>query len=586
MTVREVYTYDENWKVSGEGYSPAGNYYCGKQVAVPNDDCALMQTLLAGVLCNDAKLVRGKSSARNKVIPIEEHKMFGWQIAGDPTEGALLVAAAKLGLWQHSLNKINTRISENPFESERRMMSVVSEAHGIRNLYCKGAPDKILAVCDFFLTHSGQIVPLDEQTRQDILAAADKLSAGALRVLALSYRPASESEYENEQESEQGLIFTGLVGMIDPPRPEVPAAIRKCQGAGVKVVMITGDHPNTASAIGREIGLLADHDRVVTGAELDDMSDRQLEDIVQNIAVFARTSPNHKLRIIKALKARGYIVAMTGDGVNDAPAVKAADIGIAMGITGTGVTKEAASLTLADDNFATIVNAMEEGRSIYANIRKAIRYLIATNLGEVILMLLAVLVGLPLPLMPIQLLWINLIGDGLPAIALVNDPPADNIMQQPPRSASDSVFADGLGKKILSRGVTIGLTSLGLFAWMLKSGSSLLVARTIVLVQLAISQFIHIFDCRFENPSGKVGLFCNKWLIGAVALSMVMVAAIVHFSALQPIFATTGLTLGQWLVALIVAGASAFLDLGCIKVMTKMTAVSEIKSTPCIISAV
>ncbi|MDR3565653.1 MAG: heavy metal translocating P-type ATPase [Negativicutes bacterium] len=562
MTVRGIYTVGRDWKVGGEGYLPIGSFECNGALADPSSDDALMQTLLTGALCNNARLIHDKAALHDKVVSIEEHKASGWKVDGDPTEGALLVVAAKAGMWRQALDKSSRRIDENPFESERRMMSVVCSGQGSKKLYCKGALDRIVGACGHVL-HNGAVLPLDEKIRQEIIDANDRMTDRALRVLAFAYRPISADEQPGEiLERESELIFCGLVGMIDPPRPEVPAAIAKCQRAGVKVVMITGDHPKTAAAVAREIKLLSADGRMITGTELDGMTDAELADVVGEVAVYARTSPHHKLRIIKALKAKGYVVAMTGDGVNDAPAVKVADIGIAMGLMGTDVTKEAASVTLADDNFATIVKAMEEGRSIYANIRKAIRYLIATNIGEVILMLLAVLMGLPLPLIPIQLLWINLIGDGLPAVALVNDPPAHNIMQQPPRSADDSVFSGGLGSKILSRGLAIGVTSLALFTWALKASRNLVLARTIVIAQLAISQFIHIFDCRLERHTGKVGLFSNRWLVAAVALSMAMIGGIIHVPVLQPVFGTTALSLAQWLVALLVAGLTAVLDWG------------------------
>lgn len=559
MTVRSIYTGGRLWKVTGEGYVPQGEFVCEQQHRNASDDEALVKTLLTGALCNNSVLVHESGKKSGKVVTIQDHQANGWRIEGDPTEGAMLVAAVKHGLKTAELDKTYLRLTEIPFEAERRMMSVVRVRQGMKALYTKGSTDKVLACCTHYLK-DGEILPLDETVMLDIQEYNDKMASQALRVLACAYRPIAINETAGDEALEQNLIFCGLVGMIDPPRPEVPAAVAKCRKAGVKVVMITGDHPGTARAIASEIKLLAANERIVTGADIDGMSDEQLATIVRDISVFTRTSPHHKLRIVKALKAQGYVVAMTGDGVNDAPAVKAADIGIAMGLMGTDVTKEAACMTLADDNFATIVRAMEEGRSIYSNIRKAIRYLVATNIGEVILMLLAVLAGLPLPLIPIQLLWINLIGDGLPAIALVNDPPADNIMQEPPKSADDSVFANGLGRKILTRGLTIGLVSLALFAWKLRLGGNIVAARTLVLVQLAISQFIHIFDCRLEKQSGTQGLFSNSWLVAAVALSMLMVIGIVHIPALQPIFGTMTLTLSDWLLALGVAGVTAILD--------------------------
>ncbi|HMM19690.1 MAG TPA: HAD-IC family P-type ATPase [Selenomonadales bacterium] len=567
MTVRNIHTVGKTWRVSGEGYSPSGKIEALDASGAAEEDHALRQTLLAGLLCNNSRLIRHKSAAHDKVVSIDGHKAVGWRVEGDPTEGAMLVAAAKLGLWRQDLEKNYQWLWENPFESERRMMSVLCAHQDEHTLFCKGAPDKIIGVCTHYLD-GHTVKSLDAVARRTLLQANTGMAAKALRVLALAYRPVSSERLQDEPDTlETDLIFTGLMGLIDPPRPEVPAAIGKCRQAGVKVVMITGDHPETAAAIAREIGLWRPGDRIVSGAELDNMSDEQLAAMVRNVSVYARTSPHHKLRIVKALKKEGFIVAMTGDGVNDAPAVKSADIGIAMGQTGTDVTKEAASITLSDDNFATIVQAMEEGRSIYANIRKAIRYLIATNIGEVVLMMLAVVAGLPLPLVPIQLLWLNLLGDGLPAVALVNDPPARNIMQHPPRSADHSVFAGGLGRKIISRGLSIGLVSLALFAWKLRSGAGLMYARTLVLVQIALSQFLHIFDCRLEKYSGRVGLFSNLWLVAAVALSMAMVVGIVHIPALHALFGTTALGPGDWLIAVLFAGATAAVDLGLCSVL-------------------
>ncbi|MBC8015844.1 MAG: cation-translocating P-type ATPase, partial [Sporomusaceae bacterium] len=366
MTVRKMYAGGKTYRVSGDGYVPQGKFYYQDIVCEPSADTALMQTLLVGTLCNNAKLNHGKRSQRDQVISLDQHRKSKG-IQGDPTEGALLVAAGKAGLWLDQLASSYKRIKENPFESERRMMSVLctSPDESRVHLYCKGAPDNILEVCTHYL-HEGQILPLSSDVKQKISHANDQMANDALRVLATAYRDLPNDEDadndSDETDLEQNLIFCGLIGMIDPPRPEVPAAIAKCKKAGVKVVMITGDHPNTAKAIAKDLGLLDHGGMVVLGQELDQMSDKKLADIVGKVSVYARTAPQHKLRIIKALKEKGYVVAMTGDGVNDAPAVKAADIGIAMGIMGTDVTKEAASMILSDDNFATIVLAIEEGR--------------------------------------------------------------------------------------------------------------------------------------------------------------------------------------------------------------------------------
>ena len=579
MTVRKIYAGGHVYRVSGDGYVPKGRFYYQDVAYEPTVDVPLMQTLLVGVLCNNAKLSYSKKAQRDQVISLDQHRL-NKGIQGDPTEAALLVVAGKAGLWWDQLGQSYKRIKENPFESERRMMSVLctSQDGASKHLYCKGAPDSILEACTHYL-HEGHIVPLNLVAKQKIAQVNEGMANEALRVLAMAYRDLSTDEdADNEVDEaglEQKLIFCGLIGMIDPPRPEVPAAIEKCKKAGVKVVMITGDHPNTAQAIARDLGLLDSGGMVVLGQELDQMSDEQLAAIVSKVSVYARTAPQHKLRIIKALKEKGYVVAMTGDGVNDAPAVKAADIGIAMGIMGTDVTKEAASMILSDDNFATIVLAIEEGRSIYANIRKAIRYLLATNIGEVVLMVLAIMVGLPLPLLPIQLLWLNLIGDGLPAIALVNDPPAQDIMQHKPRSATDSVFAGRLGWKVLTRGLIMGSISLGLFAWRLMSSGNFVAASTLVLAQVAISQFFHIFDCRIEKQVGKVNLFSNWPLVGSVGLSMVLLAGVVYIPGLQPTFGTMSLSIADWLLAFGVAGLTSVMDAGMEKIWDRLSTTED-----------
>jgi Ca2+-transporting ATPase len=584
MTVRAIYTGDKLWDVSGEGYEPRGEFSLAgvgyQRINRPSD---LYQTLLIGVLCNNAQLITGKAAKQDKVVCLHPQQSENWTIAGDPTEGALVVAAAKAGLDHRAVEKFK-RLEEFPFESERRMMSVICAVEGKEPvLYAKGAPDSILAVCTHYL-QAGRVVVLDDVIRAKINAINDQLAGKALRVLACAYRRLDSAELPTETEGlefEHDLVFTGLMGMIDPPRAEVPQAIAICRRAGVKVIMITGDHPHTAKAVACELGLISGDNQVMLGNDLDAMSDGELAAVVDKVLVYARTSPHHKLRLVKALQNKGYVVAMTGDGVNDAPAVKAADIGIAMGIMGTDVTKEASSMTLADDNFATIVHAMKEGRSIYANIRKAIRYLLATNIGEVVLMLLASLAGMPLPLIPIQLLWINLVGDGLPSVALVNDPPSDDIMQQQPRSASQSVFAGGLGRKIISRGLIIGVTSLAVYAWKLSQAAPLVVARTLVLAQLAISQFIHIFDCRLEKESGQASLLSNGWLIGAVALSMAMVVGIIHVPLLQPIFGTVALTSGEWLIALLAATVTSVVDLSLESILDRIPSKQVIVGSTC-----
>ncbi|MFO7173107.1 MAG: HAD-IC family P-type ATPase, partial [Bacillota bacterium] len=468
MMVRAVWTPGRSYRVTGDGYRPAGEFYPeGSDRPCPAaEDAALVQTLRSGVLCNNAELVPPRQGDRSGA----------WGIQGDPTEGALLVAAAKAGEAPDRLFLSCRRLGEAPFSPERRRMAVlVAGPGGERVLHAKGAPDTILSLTTRVLDPDGRVRPLTEADRQAALAAAEAMAGAALRVLAVAYRPLGPAEpgqaadpspeADGVEALERDLVLTGLVGLMDPPRPEVRQAVRAAARAGIRTVMVTGDHPATALAVARELGIAGPGERALTGAEVEAMADEELVAAAATARVFARVAPQHKLRIVRAFKARGEIVAMTGDGVNDAPAVKEADIGIAMGRGGTDVTREASQLVLADDNYATIVAAVEEGRGIYDNIRKFIRYLLACNTGEVLTMFLAAAARLPLPLLPIQILWVNLVTDGLPAMALGMDPPEPDVMSRPPRRPDEGVFSRGLGGKILGRGLLIGLGTLALFLW-------------------------------------------------------------------------------------------------------------------------
>jgi Ca2+-transporting ATPase len=476
---------------------------------------------------------------------------------GDPTELALLRAAADQGIEPAVLRQHHRLLGEIPFESERRRMAVAVEAPDHRAfVYVKGAPDVVLDRARFEQV-GDRVMPLDAARRQRALQANEQLAGRALRVLAVAYKPlrAAETEYTWEE----GLIFVGLVGMIDPPRPEAIQAVRICGRAGIRTVMITGDHPKTAEAIARQTGILpasAPPGAVVTGRQLDQLDEAGLAAIVDEARVFARVSPPHKLRVVRALKGRGHIVAMTGDGVNDAPAVKEADIGVAMGITGTDVTKEASAMILTDDNFATIVRAVREGRAIYDNIRKFIRYLLSCNVGEVLVMFLAALLGLPLPLLPIQILFVNLVTDGLPAMALGVDPPAPDVMDRPPRPPRESIFARGLGTKIAIRGILIGVATLLVFQWGLTAGGmGLREARTLALATLILSQLFHVFDARAEDGNFlAIGLWSNPWAVLAVASSIVMLLAVVYVPGLRELFKTDPLTVTDWIVVVLASG--------------------------------
>jgi Ca2+-transporting ATPase len=425
--------------------------------------------------------------------------------------------------------------------------------------YVKGAPDMVIKLCRQELTAAG-VVPLSAERKQSIMWANDEMARHALRVLAVAEKPLAELEPLDER-VEEGLTFVGLLGMIDPPRASAVKAIKVCRQAGIKPVMITGDHRLTAEAVAHELGMFqGSRSEVITGEDLEQLSEKDLSERVMDISVYARVTPKHKLRIVRALKKRGQVVAMTGDGVNDAPAVKEADIGVSMGQTGTDVTKEASAMILGDDNFATIVAAVEEGRGIYDNIRKCIHYLLSCNLGEVLTMFIATLVGLPLPLLPIQILWVNLVTDGLPAMALGVDGAEPGIMNRQPRAPGESVFARRLAGKIALGGILIGLGTLFVFVVGLLMGVNILEARTMAFTTLVFFQLFQVFDCRSEERGiFEVGLFSNPYLVGAVLISTLMQLSVIYFPPLQVIFKTVPLVSWQWVLILCVTGGPSVL---------------------------
>lgn len=554
MTVRNIFASDALYEVSGAGYEIKGHFFLNKQEFDTKKDKSLQQCLTIGALCNNSILKQNNVSITGLW---RQRNTSGWSIEGDPTEGALVVAAGKASIWRGDLEKTQTRVHEVPFESERRRMSVIyRNKDGVEFVYVKGAPDTVLELCRYQLTAKGE-VPLTPEASTAINDMNDKMTSQALRVLAMAYRRLSKGEMANAgEEVERELVFAGLIGMIDPPREEVKAAISTCRQAGIKTVMITGDHPNTALAIARELQIYKDDThKAIIGKELDSINDEQLGKIVNDVTVYARVSPAHKLRIVRALKQNGHIVAMTGDGVNDAPAIKEADIGVSMGITGTDVTKEASAMILIDDNFATIVSAVEEGRGIYDNIRKFIRYLLSCNIGEVLTMFVAALAGMPLPLLPVQILWVNLVTDGLPAMALGVDTNEPDAMNRPPRHPSESVFSRGLSRKILSRGLQIGLSTVLIFGFVFYSTDDLALARTMAFCTLVFCQMFHVFDCRSEVLTiFELGFFTNKYLVSAVLCSTLMQLSVVYIPALNGIFETVPLSLYHWLLIFVVAG--------------------------------
>lgn len=528
MTVRKIYILKKEFKITGEGYDTKGEILDeGVKTNLKNNE-VFKKLLECSVLCNNASIERNN-------------------FLGDPTEIALQVFAAKFGYKKEELKEFKT-IKENPFDSNRKMMSVVVQKGNKKYLYVKGAPEKIIEKCTLILEDT-KIRTITENDKKVIMSANDKMAKEALRVLAFAYK-----EVENTAD-ERELIFLGLTGMIDPPRKEAYDAVVEAKMAGIIPVMITGDHKLTAEAIAKELGILNNKDLVLTGEDLNKMSEKELDDLIMNVKVFARVTPSHKYRIVKAYKRKGLVVAMTGDGVNDAPAVKEADIGIAMGKNGTDVTKESASLILLDDNFATIVAAVKEGRIIYDNIRKFIRYLLSCNIGEVLTMFLSSILSLPIPLLPIQILFVNLATDGLPAMALSMEKGERDIMQRMPRKRDESIFSEGLIHKIILRGILIGLCTVASYVISLNYFGNIIVSRTIALGTLIMSQLFHVFECRSERQSiFNIGIMTNKYLIYAVLSSLIMLIFIIYNPFMQKVFYTHPLNTIQWLIVLLFSG--------------------------------
>lgn len=551
MTVRAIVAGGETFRVTGTGYSAQGEFQKG--LAETGRDAAsgkvdpkslpdLHRLLTIGVRCNGAQLAKEANGAD------------ALKIIGDPTEGALLVAGLKAGIDPHA--KDYRIIHEIPFDSDRKAMSVVvREGNRPPVMYTKGAPEVILGLCETEL-RDGKTLPFTAERRDEIAAANTQLASHALRVLALAFRKLPDTNAENYDESQ--LTFAGLMGMIDPPREEVKEAVARCHAAGVRPVMITGDHPETASAIARELHIADKSSRTVTGRELSEMTDEQLAGAVDRIAVYARVAPEHKLRVVNAWKKRGDVVAMTGDGVNDAPAVRAADIGIAMGITGTDVTKDASDMVLTDDNFTSIVNAVEEGRGIFENIQKFIHFLLSCNAGEVMLMFFAALVGWAAPLQAVHLLWINLVTDGLPALALAMERPEKDIMNRPPRPPRESVITLKRGGLMLLHGSLIATAAAVGFALVYDRNSSDAAnpvrARTVAFCIMSFSQLLFSFGCRSHSRTMfELGPFTNPYLLGAICISTLLQLSVVWLPFARPFFEVEQPPVGDWWIIIALA---------------------------------
>jgi Ca2+-transporting ATPase len=565
MTVRTVVTASGRVDITGTGYAPEGELrHEGEPLQVPALRTEVERTLIAADRANNAVL-----------------QEYGgrWSVQGDPTEGALIVAARKAGLSADALGSRFERVGEVPFSSERKLMSTVHEdADKPERLivFTKGAPDVLVTRCSHELV-GGEARTLTDGRRQEIRAASERLASEALRTLGVAFRSLRPDALEREVDDrvEHELVFLGVVGMIDPPREEAKEAVGKAKGAGIRPVMITGDHPQTAAAIARELDITED-ERAITGAELEKLDDEALERTVSECSVYARVNPEHKLRIVDALQKNGDIVAMTGDGVNDAPALKTADIGVAMGITGTDVSKEAADMVLTDDNFASIVAAVEEGRSIFANIQKFLRFLLSSNIGEVLTVFLGVVLAsvigltaggegaLVLPLLATQILWINLITDGAPALALGLDPADPEVMNRPPRPVGSGVITRRMWGGIAFVGIimaagTLLVLDFGLPGGFIQGSGDLPYARTMAFTTLVLLQLFNAPNARSDERSAFHRLFRNPWLRGALVLSIALQILVVYAPFLQPAFGTVSLNLGDWLVCVAVASSVLWL---------------------------
>jgi Ca2+-transporting ATPase len=536
MNIREIHAGGRGYEVRGEGFSPEGKFYLGTEEVDPQGEADLMLFLRAGVLCNDSALVQEGGA---------------WTIRGDSTEGTLVVAAMRAKLSKDALDEEAPRVAEFGFTSERKRMTTVHGGDKPR-VYMKGAPEVVLERSSRW-RKDGETHLLEEEDREAILKTNHALASNALRVLAVAYKDLPEADAEiSEEEAERDLVFLGLAGMIDAPRPDAIAAVEECKIAGIRAVMITGDHVDTAAAIAREMKIMAEGDEALTGRDLERLTDEELAERAEHVAVYARVSPEHKVRIVNALKAKGHIVAMTGDGVNDAPALKRSDIGVAMGITGTDVAKESAEMVLTDDNFASIVKAVEEGRAIYDNIRKFVAYLLSANGGEVLVMFVATLLLFQEELLPffsaIQLLWINLVTDGFPALALGVDPPAQDIMERPPLDPEESPISRDMFYMIILVSAVILLGTLGLFWWeYFQSGTDVRVARTMAFTLVVVFELYFVFSVRSpRRPIWKSRGRSNRGLWVAVLLSLLLQAAVIYVPALQGVFETAPLGIAEW----------------------------------------
>ena len=538
MTVQALLAGGKVFRITGIGYEPAGDILFDERAVSAAEYPDLKKALECSVLCNGAQLVEDKGN---------------YKIIGDPTEAALLTCAAKVGIDKKEAERGAIFVEEIPFDSERKKMTIVrKDKNNDLIAYVKGAPDLLLGDCKY-IQENGSVRPLSDSDRSRILELNTDFANQAMRVLGLAYRKLENVPEKYEAAGlEQELTFLGLAAMIDPPREEVKEAIKLCKRSGIRTVMITGDHKNTAVAIAKQLGFFSTDSLALTGEELDKLDEESFAGVIERVPVYARVSPEHKLRIVRAWRKRGSVVAMTGDGVNDAPAVKEADIGVAMGITGTDVTKEVSDMVVTDDNFASIVSAVEEGRGIYDNIKKFIHYLLSCNTGEILVMFVSSLIGWPVPLLPIHILWVNLVTDGLPALALGVDPVDPRIMERPPRQHNEPVVTKRGALMMICQGSFIAFCSLLAFSFVFFiEQESLARARTAAFVVLACSQLFHAFNCRSSTESiFKLGFFSNMQLVWATLFSFGLQIGVVYLPFLQKIFKTENLSAFDWMLVI------------------------------------
>ena len=569
MVVQQLATVEQKFSVTGEGYTPRGEFKIDNQAIRAEQYPELQTLLIACVVCNDAVLQqdvpKSQENGTGKGTPKSADE---WIILGDPTEGALLSLAGKSGLEKDSLSRQLKRVGEFPFSSERKRMSVMCQGR-TQNvaqhaqdapfvMFTKGSPELILERCKTY-QQGNTVKSLTDTQRQQILEQNNQMAGAGLRVLGFAYKPLESVPPEaSEDSTERELVWLGLVGMLDAPRTEVRDAVARCRDAGIRPIMITGDHQLTAQAIAQSLGIAKVGDRVLIGQELQRLSQEELEQEVGNVNIYARVSPEHKLRIVKALQSRGEFTAMTGDGVNDAPALKQADIGIAMGITGTDVSKEASDMVLLDDNFATIVAATEEGRVVYTNIRRFIKYILGSNIGEVLVIAAAPIIGLGgVPLTPLQILWMNLVTDGLPALALAVEPPEPDVMKRPPFSPRESIFAKGLGSYMVRIGIVFAIITIALMVWAYNHTHAAGYQgdkdtwKTMVFTTLCIAQMGHALAVRsISRLVIQVNPFSNPYLLWAVVVTTALQLALVYVPPLQNFFGTHFLNLTELAICL------------------------------------